>query len=604
MNVVVADYDIFTAYGHGVECCWKGLISGKTAVSETERLKNRKPGSWFAATSDELSYAHDASLAAQMLERLLPPLHGRLPPDTLVLLATTAGEIDLLEKSLLKEKPSRPQAPASLLDAVTRWVGLERPGHLISCACASSSMAMTLAAHLISLGRESSVLVAACDAVTEFVMAGFGTMSALAPSPARPFHKDRDGLNLGDGAGWLWLLREDFAQEHAIKAKAYLTGWSAQGDYYHMTAPDPEGCGLSRAMDLSLDMAGLRPTQVDAICAHGTGTRYNDDMEMHAFERVLGRHACPVFSVKGGIGHTLGAAGLVEAALAIESLRRQQVPPSIGADEVEPLGGGRISSKGHDLSNPRIALSTNSGFGGVNTSLVVELQRPQEVSPTKEAQAHLIAMSWADDEQCGFVRPGCEPMAISRAQEKDGSLLARPYKNWGRLSPLSKKMVHALALALKEMDTPYKMGGPIPWGIVSVNTSGCQADNERYFKDYAEAGRTLARGSLFVYTLPTSPIAEAALHFRLAGPLFHVVQAQEDYSLILNWAESFFAGGDAEGMIVVSTEQPRVVCGFLTREGDGRGRGLADLVHGPFAAREAPLNSGNDRLEAYLKQSL
>jgi hypothetical protein len=608
MNVAVADYDIFTAYGHGVEACWEGLISGKTAVSQADRLKCRKPGSWFAATHESIAYDGEASLVMHMLECLLPPLQGRLPPDTLVLVATTTGEIDLLEKYLLKEDSALPPNPSKLVSTITHALGLQRPGHLISCACASSSMAMALAANLISLGRESSVLVVACDAVTEFVMAGFATMAALAPSPARPFHKDRDGLNLGDGAGWLWLLAEDHAQRQGIQAKAYLTGWSGQGDHYHMTAPDPEGHGLSRAITNSLDVAGVLPEQVDAVCAHGTGTRYNDDMEMHAFDRVLGTQTCPVFSVKGGLGHTLGAAGLIEAAVALEVLRRQKTPASIGAEVVEPVGGGRISNRSQDLIRSRVALSTNSGFGGVNTSLVFEVNKKgTRATPNIAVDARLIAMSWADDEHCGLVRPDRKPLQVGRAE-----LLARPYKNWGRLSPLSKKMVHALAVAFKEMDPRYAEGSSIPWGIISVNTTGCQADNEAYFKDYVEAGRALARGSLFVYTLPTSPIAEAALHFRLAGPLFHVVQAREDFSLVLNWAESFLATNDAEGMIVVSTEAPRVVCGFVTRCGngeaavppekgwcldlDGRVRGLANPVGRDL--RIAAAHSGNDWLNA------
>jgi len=303
------------------------------------------------------------------LKRILSPIAGKLDPMTPVIVATTAGEIEYVERGILNQDAalSRQSHPRFLLERVKGLLGLRGEGLTMSSACASSAAALTRAASMVRGGEADKVLVVTCDSVSEFVYSGFSTLSSLCVGPARPFDRDRSGLTLGEAFGWALVTPGD---ERISGGGISILGWGITTDALHMTAPDRNGAGLLRAIAKSLAMAGRSADDVDLIAAHGTATSYSDAMEMVAFRAAMGRPR-PVFSVKGGVGHTLAPAGLVQILVAGRAMSLGLAPPTVGLTSPDDGAAGWVHGAAVALGTGRLALSTNSGFGGVNTAILL-----------------------------------------------------------------------------------------------------------------------------------------------------------------------------------------------------------------------------------------
>jgi len=369
----VTAYDVVTAYGTGVDACWDGLASAGSAITDVERFSTDAFISHCAATVPGLAPRSGESLVMQMLAPLLSAAAEIVPADTTVLLATTTGEIDLLERNILDGAGgTHDSRPGLLLDRVCSALGTTGPAMMISAACASSTSAIAHAAALVRGGETTSVLVVACDSVTEFVFSGFSTLMALDAEGARPFDEARKGLTPGEAAGYMLVMADPRAAAEDRQTLGEVAGWGMSNDANHMTGPSRDGGGLAAAINGALTSAGTEKGAVASICAHGTGTPYNDAMEMKAFRLVFGENPVPTHSVKGGIGHTMGAAGLVEAAITLESLRRGVVPPTVNTAAVDGDAVGWVSTEAVPTQGASAALTTNSGFGGVNAALMLK----------------------------------------------------------------------------------------------------------------------------------------------------------------------------------------------------------------------------------------
>src|SRR5262249_22189236 len=207
-------------------------------------------------------------------------------------------------------------APAARVAAAVRARG---PVVTTQLACASGTQAVALATEWVRAGRADVVLAGGSDLLCRFVVAGFNCLRATA-EVARPFDRDRQGLVLGEGAAIVVVEEAVHAERRGATVRAQVLGTGAAADAVHMTAPDREGGGVVRAVLAALADAGLPPSAVDFVSAHGTGTSFNDAMEARALVRLFGERATPVNSIKGAIGHTLGAAGAFEAVLCAEVL--------------------------------------------------------------------------------------------------------------------------------------------------------------------------------------------------------------------------------------------------------------------------------------------
>ena len=367
-KVLITDAELITPYGLGTELCWQGLLGG-SALAETDRFDTSAFNSKWAGIIPELSYHEGKSLVFQMLEKVLE--NHSIPADAMLMLATLNGEMDCVEESVL-HGPGEPHAccMTELLWSAQALCGVADEGTVVSSACASSTVAIGLAASAIRNGEYDCAVVVSCDGVTEFLYSGFSSLMALDSNAACPFDAKHNGLTIGEAAGYVVLMSEERAKKEGRIAAGELAGWGMSNDANHMTGPLRDGSGLARSIEIALKVAGIGEEQIDFIAAHGTGTVYNDDMEMAAFHSVFSSPR-PTYSAKGGIGHTMGAAGLVEAVLALKTFETGVVPPTVALHVPQEQADGWVRGESVNIS-AEYALSTNAGFGGVNASLVLK----------------------------------------------------------------------------------------------------------------------------------------------------------------------------------------------------------------------------------------
>lgn len=372
MKAVAVACDMVTPYGWGINPCWEGLLSGVTAIRRIDRFSTTNLQTQNAATVPGLKVGRNESIIMQMITPLLTKIAHKIPHETFVILATTTGEIEILQWSILNRKPeAKKSLPGYLLGKIISLAGTCGGGMVVSAACASSSAAVSKAASMIRNRELDCVLVVACDCVSEFVTAGFSSLMALDSDKAKPFDKNRRGLSLGEAAGLMLIMSEERAAREKRSVIGEIAGWGLTNDANHITGPSKDGSGLSNAVYNSLRSADLSENEIGSISAHGTGTIYNDSMEIRAIRKVFGKRPLPVYSVKGGTGHTLGAAGLLEIIIAFESLNRLVVPPTVNLRDTDREAEGWVSSGPQSFKSP-VTLSTNSGFGGVNSALVLK----------------------------------------------------------------------------------------------------------------------------------------------------------------------------------------------------------------------------------------
>jgi len=307
-----------------------------------------------------------------MIGRLFRKAAVPVPADSNLILATTKGEIDLLEQHVLVGKGAAADCTLTrLLAKVEELTGARGGGMIVSAACSSSAAAAARAASMIRNKRAECVLVVACDSVTEFIFSGFSSLMALDKEPARPFDKKRTGLNVGEAAAYALFMSDDRARRENRAVLGELAGWGLSDDANHMTGPSRTSEGLILAIEKACKSAVVKKENIGLIAAHGTGTVYNDAMEMRAFHAVFNDNERPVYSIKGGIGHTMGAAGLVEMLIAMRAVRERTAPLTVNMKEPDDDARGWVSDQQRQIGKDEMALVTNAGFSGVNTALVV-----------------------------------------------------------------------------------------------------------------------------------------------------------------------------------------------------------------------------------------
>lgn len=248
--------------------------------------------------------------------------------------------------------------------------GISVPVQIIANACASGSNAIGHAFALIRAGKHRRILCGGYDAISELVHVGFDSLQASTPEKIRPFDKARTGLVLGEGAAILALEAWDSAIERGAPILAELTGYGISTDNHHLTQPHPSGIGPRQAMERALASAGCRAEDVDYINAHGTATTFNDATEGAAIAQIFGSKT-PVSSTKSMMGHSLGAAGAIEAVFSVLALREQFLPPNINFDERDPAWDIHIVANEAREARVECVVSNSFGFGGTNACIVL-----------------------------------------------------------------------------------------------------------------------------------------------------------------------------------------------------------------------------------------
>ncbi len=342
-------------------------------VREAEALAPPPPLAAFACRNTrlaELALRQDGFLAA-VEAAVARHGAGRIA----VVLGTSTSGIEETEQAWARSAgPGRAlsdydYARTHDLHALPRYVrarlGLAGPCVSISTACTSAARAFLDAGTLIAAGVVDAAVVGGADSLCRLTLHGFGSLELLAKGPTRPCAEDRDGISIGEAAAFALLERAGPGDGGALA----LLGAGASSDGHHMSSPHPDGHGAVAAMRAALDSAGLAPAQIDYVNMHGTGTRANDAMEDRAIARIVG-DAVPCSSTKGWSGHTLGASGALEAAVAAICVADGLVPGCLGLDRPDPSFTARIAVENRTAPVDRV-LSNSFGFGGSNCALVI-----------------------------------------------------------------------------------------------------------------------------------------------------------------------------------------------------------------------------------------
>ncbi|MCX7994203.1 MAG: beta-ketoacyl-ACP synthase II [candidate division WOR-3 bacterium] len=404
-RVVVTGLGIITPLGNDVPTNWNNMLQGKSGI---DLIKSFDTTNHAVKIAGEVKDFHpETKLDPKSLKRLDRCVQLCLwatleavadagidfekydKTDIGVIIGSGIGGLLTWEDEHIKflnQGPARVSPfliPMMIPDMTSGYVaihyGLKGPNYTTVSACASGAHAIGVAFREIKLGNASVIITGGSEApVTPFALAGFSNMRALSrrndePQKAsRPFDKDRDGFVMAEGAGILILEELEFAKRRGAKIYAEVVGFGATGDGYHITAPSPEGEGARRAMERAIREAGCPKEAIDYINTHGTSTDLNDKFEARAIKDLFGEHAKNIWlnSTKSMIGHTLGAAGAIEAIVTILSIHEQILHPSINLENPDPeCEGLNFVVKEARRAKIDYALSNSLGFGGHNSTL-------------------------------------------------------------------------------------------------------------------------------------------------------------------------------------------------------------------------------------------
>ncbi|MBR4124914.1 MAG: hypothetical protein IKR13_01805 [Victivallales bacterium] len=444
--------------------------------------------------------------------RLLNALRAKLPeklPKRLYL-ATTVGDIDLVTAGGIPE----PDSPQSLL-AYAKQLFEADEALLVSSACASGQRAICLAADAVVRGEIASALVVGCDQTSEFVTSGFGSLNALTAELPKPYDVNRSGMALGEAAAAVIVTDE----MPAGGLSARLVGYGESCDAAHITAPDASGTWLAEAIRKAMP-EGLSP---NAVIGHGTGTIYNDQAELNALQIAFLGHRIPLFSLKGNIGHTLGATGVLQAIAGMEILATRQFPPQAGLDTPAQGAEHAVATTSRQLPpDTHTVLSLNAGFGGLNNALLLtDLDIPL---PGESPIAKTLPIPELLDIEC-------DTTAEERLAEERDALVARGVlsaEDTADFRRASLAVKHAILAAAKLKERMGNTWCPEEITIIGFGGDGVRHSNPAYWKDYIDHGRRRGRGTLFVDTLASIPLCEVAIALQLHGPAGYLQGKSQD----------------------------------------------------------------------------
>jgi len=357
VKIFIGAENAITPLGNSVEENFQSLCDGVSGIRLYKNAGFNKEDVYLSKTSFDTEH-----LFQTLLENCLEGLKSRIDtsiiksPKTILILSTTKADVqnhlvDAIEISTAKLKEQ---------------LELFQPPIVVCNACTSGLQAINLAADFITAGLYEHAIVVGCDVISDFILYGFQSLFAISNEPCKPFSEHRKGLTLGEACAVVVLSKSEAVYQQT--PMQYIAG-SSSNDANHISGPSRTGEGLYRSVVKTLAAAQMNSNDIDFISAHGTATVYNDEMESIAFDR-LAMNNIPLNSFKGYFGHTLGAAGVLETVICMQSLRKNLLIKSMGYTEPG-------TSKALDLlienkhTDVNTILKTASGFGGANASLII-----------------------------------------------------------------------------------------------------------------------------------------------------------------------------------------------------------------------------------------
>ena len=373
-EIYITETNCITPLGFDVESNVEAILRGDSGIQlhndislmpnsfYASIISDENINNAFAEVSSETKYSRLEKLMILALEPIIKKSGVELNSKTGFILSTTKGNITALKDN---SQESFKNAHLDVLAKnVANFFGFQTQPIVVSNACVSGILAISIAKRMIQSELYDNIFVVAGDEVSEFVLSGFNAFQAMSDSPCKPYSKNRTGVSLGEATAAVLV------SANPATAKIKVIGDSSINDANHISGPSRTGEGLFRSIKNALKEAQIEANKLDYISAHGTATPYNDEMEAIALTR-LDLQNVPINSLKGFYGHTLGASGLLETVIAIESANQNTLFESKGFDEIGVSENINVIEKNKE-ANIDFFLKTASGFGGCNTAVVFE----------------------------------------------------------------------------------------------------------------------------------------------------------------------------------------------------------------------------------------
>jgi 3-oxoacyl-[acyl-carrier-protein] synthase-1/3-oxoacyl-[acyl-carrier-protein] synthase II len=473
------------------------------------------------------------------------------PPDAIIIGSTTGGMI--LTEELLRNNNADPaayrwHATGTIADYVAATTGCAGPVITVSTACSSGTAVIKLALELIKSGRAASVLAGGVDSLCRLTYYGFNALQLIDPLGARPFDRDRRGMSVAEGAAMLLLRRCDSAPPGAL---ARVLGAGLSCDAHHPAAPHPDGDGAFAAMSAALREAGLAPADISYINLHGTGTRENDQAEARAVARLFGGALPALSSIKGATGHSLAAAGAIEAAVACACIGRGFVPGNVGlsvSDPEIPLAVTRDNCS----REVRTVLSNSFGFGGNNAAVVLAAPgfggRGIDARPARAfSVAGMSCITGAGDLNGSLAALGAggSLAGLCFLDELSARLPQRSVRRLKRLP----RIVLSLAVAAAESS-----GADAAPSSVSFGTGwGALSETNDFLMKLFETNEEFSSPTDFVGSVHNAPAGQAAILLKSTGPNMTVTGGDCSFEQALVTAD--LIAGDDDGVLVMGADE-------------------------------------------------
>lgn len=565
--VVVTGVGVICAVGRDPEEFWRGLTAGEGGVS--------------VVADDRFAAFGQARYAGQVPEEWID---GQLPDgdaglDRTARLALVAARQAVAQAGLTDPDGDRyglvlgkcQATPAAdggyqpmhgTADIVAARLGMRGPRILVSTACAAGGNAVGLAKDKILTGEADVVLAGGVDPLLFGTYAGFAGLQALASGPCAPYSRS-DGLNLGEGAAFLVVESLESALARGATPLAEVAGYGLSADAYHATAPDPTGRGGVSAVRRALADAGLDITDVDYVNGHGTGTPANDAMEKKVMRAVFGDRApdVPTSSIKSFIGHTLGAAGAVEAVASVLALRTATAPPTIGFadDAITESTLDFVPNEARSLPMD-VVVSNNYAFGGNNASLV--LRKPREHTGPFEATlpdvdvvvtglGPVLGLGVGIAEVADAVATG--RTAVGTAPSLDGRTYA-PRSLWRHMNNLSRMAIAASRLAWEDAGLKLTRAASEQVGVIFATAAGSQESTDG-FDESVLANPNKPAVLSFSNVVLNATGGAVCQTLGLRGPTTTICNGGASASIALDCAVETIRAGKADVVLVVAADE-------------------------------------------------
>ena len=578
-RLCVTGLGLTTALGIGVEATWSRLVRGDRALrpielfdvsgqrvgigGEIRDLPRPKCAECRAPMSRTTAMASSAAEEALAMARLVAS-RARVG---LVVGGTTGGMFETEELlARLHADPHGGEALRAMLshpltattDFIERQLGPFARVRTVSSACSSGANAIVVAASWLLAGDVDAVLAGGCDALCRLTLSGFNALMAIDPEPCRPFDRRRRGTSLGEGAGFLVLERQRDAVGRGAKPVAELAGWASGAEAFHITNPDPGALVVGALIQRAIARAGLTPADIDYVNAHGTGTPANDSTEATALGRALGAEIgrVPVSSSKGQLGHTLGAAGAIEAAITALVVSRRVLVPTAGLEEPDPeLSLVHVPRVGRAVPRVRAALSNAFGFGGMDAVLVFREARepPAKQEPRRREDARRVVVTgsavFGPDGSSGV--DGCASL-LDGAPREPAPVYPDEYldpQRSRRLDPSARLAIVAATRALAEAKAPVD-----GTGVILGSAFGAVDESAAFMHRILDKGPRWASPAEFPNLVPSGSVGHLSIYAHLQGPAFCAADLGVSGESAVVQAAQLVQAGEARRMVAGASE--------------------------------------------------